>query len=54
VQSALFARSNVPEMVSHCLKKWKGSLRNRKVSESLADPEEYPNFLDELLEKDKE
>jgi coatomer subunit beta' len=51
---ALFARSNEPEMVSDCVKKWRGSLRNRKISESLADPEEYPNLFNEMLGKKKE
>jgi coatomer subunit beta' len=48
-EAALVTRSNVPEMVSQCVKEWKEKLPNRKISEALADPEEYPGLFDELL-----
>jgi coatomer subunit beta' len=53
-EATLFARSKAPQLVSECVKKWKGSLQNQKIAESLADPEEYPNLFDELLENGEE
>lgn len=48
-EAALFARSNVPEMASECVRLWKESIGNDKVAEALADPAEYHNLFDELL-----
>jgi coatomer subunit beta' len=50
-KAALFARANVPELTSACVKLWREHLPNKKIGEALADPGEYPNLFDELLER---
>jgi coatomer subunit beta' len=47
-EAALFARSNVPEMTSQCVKAWRERLPNKKLAEALADPGEYPNLFGEV------
>ncbi|OHT04375.1 WD repeat protein [Tritrichomonas foetus] len=48
-EAALFARSNIPEMTSECVKLWKQNVSS-KIADGIADPSEYPNLFDELIE----
>lgn len=53
-EAALFARSYCPEQISDIVKLWKGDLaknNKKKVSESLADPAQYPNLFPELTKE---
>lgn len=50
-EAALFARSYCPSKTSECVKLWKQNIENSKVADSLADPEEFPNMFDELIEE---
>ena len=48
-EACLFARSNVPEMISQCTKLWRENAPSKRVSEQIADPEEFPNLFEEIL-----
>lgn len=49
-EAALFARSNVPQLTSECVKLWKQNTESKRVAEAIADPGEYPNLFDELIQ----
>ncbi|KAH0793295.1 coatomer subunit beta'-2-like [Histomonas meleagridis] len=48
-EAALFARNYMPERTGECVRMWKENIRNKKVADAIANPEEYPNVFDELL-----
>ena len=52
-EAALFARSRIPSMISECVKLWRENAPNPKIAEAIADPAEYPNLFDEMLEQQK-
>jgi len=50
-EASMFARSNCPNRTSECVKLWKASIPNKRIADSLADPEEFPNLFDELIQQ---
>ena len=45
-EACLFARSNCPQLLNDCTKQWKANAISKRVSEELADPEEFPQLFE--------